>query len=162
LHHIGGGELNGQSKAEFHSSQGRIQTIHRKEGFRVGNFWYVSIDIVPCKYVKTFSDPNCGSKEAALGEGSKEAALGEAIEYQDNTIRKEGLILVENRRVHNNRKSTNKSGIKGVSRNHGDFYAYIQVDPYIRIRERAGNFQSQNTVRNGHSAKPLPAEKEWS
>jgi len=101
----------------------KLKYIHRKEEFKVGLYWLVIIDIAPKKYVKTFSDSNYGSKEAALEK---------AIQFRDKIVQKEGLILVEDRQVHNNKKSTNTSGVNGVSKSTGIYYAYIQVSPYKR------------------------------
>ena len=101
----------------------KLKYIHRKEGFKIGYYWIVSIDIAPNKYIKTFSDAKYGGKEIALEE---------AIQYRDKIIQQDGLILIEGRVVHNNKKSTNTSGVNGVSKSSGNYYAYIYESPYKR------------------------------
>lgn len=101
----------------------KIKYIHRKEEFRGGKFWYVSIDIAPHKYVKTFSDANYGTKDDALQA---------AIEYRDTIMEDIGLLLVEDRKIYNNIKTTNSSGVNGVSKSGNYYHAYIQITPYQR------------------------------
>ncbi|MBU2645351.1 hypothetical protein KKI24_11650 [bacterium] len=97
--------------------------IHRKEEPGANFCWVVQLECTPTKHLKIFSDSRYGGKESALEK---------AIQYRDKIIRKEGLILVENRRVHNNRKSTNTTGVNGVSKSSGFYHAYIHESPYKR------------------------------
>ena len=87
---------------------------------RVGKHWLVSIECAESKHRPMFPDSKYGGKEESFAK---------AIEYRDKMIEEEGLIFVEDRKVFNNIKSNNTSGINGVSRNCGHYHAQISVKP---------------------------------
>ena len=63
--------------------------------------------------------------------------MEKAIQYRDKIIKKDRLMHVEDRRVHNNKKTTNTSVVNGVSRRSGNFFMYIEVSSYKRKKQNS-------------------------
>ncbi len=97
--------------------------IYRREIPGEAYSWLVSLLCSPNHDRQSFSDSK---------HGGKEGALAKAIEYRDRVIKDAGLVLVEDRKIYNNKKTTNSTGVNGVCCSSGYYHAYIYPEPWKR------------------------------